>query len=97
MLKTGKYTLVVANKSGRIRKQASDLLVLVLPTVASGRHTTLLLKLVISWCMIIPKFWTSLVFQLLRIHLPMQRTQIQCMVQEDSTCCRATNPVCHNY
>ena len=26
MLKTGKYTLVVANKSRRIRKQASDLL-----------------------------------------------------------------------
>ena len=40
---------------------------------------------------------TSLVAQWLRILLPMQGTQVQALVQEDPTCCRATKPVCHNY
>ena len=40
---------------------------------------------------------TSLVVQWLRIHLPIQGTQIQSLVQEDSTCHRATKPVYHNY
>ena len=33
----------------------------------------------------------------LRIHLPMQGTQTQSLVQEDPTCCRATKPVHHSY
>ena len=37
-------------------------------------------------------FQTSLVVQWLRIHLPMQRTQVQPLVQEDSTCLRAGKP-----
>ena len=30
-------------------------------------------------------------------HLPMQETWVQSLIQEDSTCCRATKPVCHNH
>ena len=40
---------------------------------------------------------TSLVAQWLRIRLPMQGTEVQSLVQEDPTCCRATKPVRHNY
>ena len=40
---------------------------------------------------------TSLVVQWLRIYLPMQRTQVRALVQEDPTCHGATKPVCHNY
>ena len=40
---------------------------------------------------------TSLVAQWLRIHLPMQGTQVQALVREDPTCCGATKPVHHNY
>ena len=40
---------------------------------------------------------TSLVTQWLRIHLPMQGTCIQALVQEDLTCRGATKPVCRNY
>ena len=40
---------------------------------------------------------TSLVEQWLRIHLPMQGTQVQALVQEDPTCRGATKPVHHNY
>ena len=36
---------------------------------------------------------TSLVFQWLRIHLPMQGTQVQSLVQKDPTCLGATKPV----
>ena len=43
------------------------------------------------------KGWASLVAQWLRIHLPMQGTQVQALVQEDPTCRRATKPVHHNY
>ena len=32
-----------------------------------------------------------------RIHPPMQRACVRSLVQEDCMCCRATNPVCHNY
>ena len=32
-----------------------------------------------------------------RIHLPMQGTPIQSLVQEDSTCPGATEPMSHNY
>ena len=39
----------------------------------------------------------SLVVQWLRISLPMQGTQVQALVQEDPTCCRATKPERHNY
>ena len=39
----------------------------------------------------------SLVVQWPRICLPMQGTQVQSLVQEDPTCCRATKPMCHNY
>ena len=43
------------------------------------------------------KAGTSLVTQWLRIHLPMQGTQVRALVQEDPTCRGATKPVCHNY
>ena len=33
----------------------------------------------------------------IRIRLPMQGTQVQSLVWEDSTCPRATKPMCHNY
>ena len=42
-------------------------------------------------------FGTSLVVQWLRIHLPMQGTQLPALVQEDPTCRGATKPVRHNY
>ena len=38
---------------------------------------------------------TSLVAQWLRIHLPMQRTRVRALVQEDPTCHGATKPVRH--
>ena len=41
--------------------------------------------------------WTSLVAQWIRIYPPMQGTWVQSLVQEDSTCHRATKPVHHNY
>ena len=40
---------------------------------------------------------TSLVAQWLRIHLPMQGTQVRALVWEDPTCRGATKPVRHNY
>ena len=43
------------------------------------------------------QLWTSLAVQWLRIHLPMQGTWIWSLVQEDSTCCRATKPMRRNY
>ena len=39
----------------------------------------------------------SLVVQWLRIHLAMQETRVQSLVQEDSTSCKATKPMHHNY
>ena len=39
----------------------------------------------------------SLVVQCLRIHLPMQGTQVRSLVREDPTCHGATKPVHHNY
>ena len=41
--------------------------------------------------------WTSLVVQGIGIHLPMQGTQVWSLVQEDSTCCRATKPMGLDY
>ena len=38
-----------------------------------------------------------MVAQWLRIRLPMQRTQIRALVQEDPTCRGATKPMSHNY
>ncbi|XP_060147279.1 armadillo repeat-containing protein 7 isoform X2 [Globicephala melas] len=40
---------------------------------------------------------TSPVAQWLRIHLPVQGTQVRALVREDPTCYGATKPVCHNY
>ena len=40
---------------------------------------------------------TSLVVQQIKLHLPMQGTQIWSLIWEDPTCCRATKPMCHNY
>ena len=40
---------------------------------------------------------TSLVLQWLRVCLPMQGTWVRSLVQQDSTCCGAAKPVCHNY
>ena len=45
----------------------------------------------------IRKEWTSLVVQWRRIHLPMQGTQVQCLIWEDSTCRGATKSMLHNY
>ena len=39
----------------------------------------------------------SLVAQWLRIHLPIQGTQVRALIQEGPTCRRATKPVHHNY
>ena len=50
------------------------------------------LFLVMKFCL-----GTSLVAQWLRIHLPMQGTQVQSLVQEDPTCHGAAKPVHHNY
>ena len=44
-----------------------------------------------------PPARASLVAQWLRIHLPMQATRVQALVQEEPTCHRAAKPVCHNY
>ena len=43
------------------------------------------------------QFWTSLMAQWLRIHLPMQGTQVQALIQEDPTCRGETKLVRHNY
>ena len=40
---------------------------------------------------------TSLVVQWLKIHLPMQETWVQSLVQEDSTCHTAAKPTHHSY
>ena len=32
-----------------------------------------------------------------RVCLPMQETQVWSLIQEVSTCCEATKPMCHNY
>ena len=40
---------------------------------------------------------TSLVAQWIRICLPMQGTLVQSLVWDNSTCRRATQPLCHNY
>ena len=40
---------------------------------------------------------TSLVVQWIRMHLPVQGTWVQLLVQEDSTCLRASEPVHHSY
>ena len=40
---------------------------------------------------------TSLVVQWLRIHLPVQGSRVQALVQEDPTCLRATKPMCYHY
>ena len=45
------------------------------------------------------KVWgrTALVVQQLRIYLPMQGTQVQSLIWEESTHCGATKPIHHNY
>ena len=49
-------------------------------------------------CIVIKdKLGTSLVAQWLRIHLPVQGTQIRALVWEDPTRHGATKPMCHNY
>ena len=45
----------------------------------------------------IPHLGASLVAPWWRICLPMQETQVWSLIWEDSTCCRATKPVPHNY
>ena len=42
-------------------------------------------------------FRTSLVVQWLRICLPLQRTRVPSVAQEDPTCRGATKPMCHSY
>ena len=41
--------------------------------------------------------WASLVVQWLRIHLPMQGTQVRSLVQEDSPRHRTTESIYHKY
>ena len=41
--------------------------------------------------------WASLVAQWLMVCLPVQRTRVQALVQEDPTCHEATRPVRHSY
>ena len=50
-------------------------------------------------CMIIEISFlgASLVAQWLRIHLPMQETQVRSLAREDTTNREVTKPVCHNY
>ena len=49
-------------------------------------------------CLLCPRdFWTSLVVQWLRIHLPMQRTRVQFLVEELRSCHGATKAMSHNY
>ena len=40
---------------------------------------------------------TCVVAQWIRIHLPVQGTQVRSLVQEDPTCCGATKLMCQNY
>ena len=40
---------------------------------------------------------TSLVVLWLGIHLLMKGTWVQSLIQEDSTCCGAAEPMCHNH
>ena len=40
---------------------------------------------------------TLLVAQWIKIYQPMQWSQVQSLVQEDSTCHGATKPICYNY
>ena len=42
-------------------------------------------------------FWASLVAQWLGVCLPVQGTRVRALVREDPTCCRAAEPVRHNY
>ena len=44
-----------------------------------------------------PEFQTSLRVQWMGICLPVQGTQVQSLVGEDSTCCAATQPMPHNH
>ena len=39
----------------------------------------------------------SWVVEWLRVHLLIQGTQVQSLVQEDPTCLGVTKPMCHNY
>ena len=41
--------------------------------------------------------WTSLMAQWWRIHLSTEETQVQSLIQEDPTCCRAAKPMHHDY
>ena len=45
----------------------------------------------------VENYRASPVVQWLRIHLPMQGTQVQALVQEDPTCHGAAKPVRHSY
>ena len=51
------------------------------------------------FCLLLKKTMSraSLVAQWLRIHLPMQGTQVRALVQEDPTCRGASKPMLHNY
>ena len=51
----------------------------------------------IGWIKLFQIYWASLVAQWLRIHLPMQGTQVQALGQEGPTCHGETKPVRHNY
>ena len=54
---------------------------------------------IIKYCYMIRKLrlQTSLEVQWLRIHLPMQRKQVQSLVRDNSTCHKAIKPMHHSY
>ena len=80
------------------RKKTIPLSSLGYPQLTLGRTTFLI---TIKNYMVVG---ASLVAQWLRIHLPVQGTQVQALVLEDPTCVEqlslcttTTEPVCHNY
>ena len=60
-----------------------------------------IMRVKLSWMGLVPlkesEEGTSLMAQWLRICLPMQRTWVRALVQEDPTCHGATKSVCYNY
>ena len=48
-------------------------------------------------CFFLSPFSTRMVFKKINAHLIMQETQVLSLIREDSTCHRATRPVCHDH
>ena len=65
--------------------------------VNNGYHTSCMFPLHLHVYQFKSNIGASLVAQWLRIHLPMQGTQVRALVREDPTCRGATKPVRHNH